>query len=145
MTQFVIDNSVVLSWCLEDEQNRYSTAILEHMDECEALVPAIWPLELTNALLTAERHKRIAEADVAHFLAMLKNIPIHVEPESVNGVLYEILPLARTQGLTTYDASYLDLAMRSGLPIATQDKALVKAARKCGVPLFPEKRTRKKS
>jgi predicted nucleic acid-binding protein len=145
LNRFVIDNSVVLSWCLEDEQNRYSTAILERMDACEALVPAIWPLEFTNALLMAERRKRIAEADVTHFLAMLKNIPIHVEPESVAGTLYEILPLARIHGLTTYDASYLNLAMRSGLPIATQDKALVKAARKCGVEIFGEKQSRKKS
>jgi predicted nucleic acid-binding protein len=136
MNRFVIDNSVVLCWCLEDEGCRYADALLEQIPQCEALVPAIWPLELTNALLMAERRKRITEAELTRSLSILKNFPIQVEQEPPERAWTEVLSLARSQGLTTYDASYLDLAMRTGLPIATLDKALRKAARKAQVSVY---------
>lgn len=145
MNRFVIDNSVLLSWYLEDEGSGYADAILEQLDECEMLAPAIWALEFSNALLMAERRKRLTTAETTHILSIVETLPWSIEQESPERSWNEILQLARAQSLTTYDASYLDLAMRSGLPIATQDKALVKAARKCGVAVFAEKRSRKKS
>lgn len=145
MKRFVVDNSVVVSWFFKDELNAYTNAIRQGLDETQAFVPAIWPLEFANVLLTAERRKRLTEAEVSHVLNVSQSLPISIEQEPPERVWVEILHLARAHSLTTYDASYLDLAMRSGLPIATQDKALVKAARKCGVAIFAERRSRKKS
>lgn len=137
--RFVVDNSVVMAWCFEDETNNYTDSILDRLEESEAVVPAIWPLEAGNVLLVAERNSRLDRADVMRFLELVSSLPIAVEQESPTRMLTEIVALARELGLTTYDASYLDLAMRSGLPIATQDKSLMKAARKCGVALLATK------
>lgn len=136
LSRFVLDNSVVMAWCFEDEENPYVDAVLNSMETVEAMVPAIWPLELGNALLMAERKKRLSEASVVRFLSLVGTLPILVEQEAPERMLKEILSLARDCGLSTYDASYLDLAMRLGLPIATQDDSLKKAAQKVRVPFF---------
>lgn len=102
----------------------------------KAFVPAIWLLEVGNGILVAERRNRIALGDGPAFLDSLAAMPIQVEPESADRVLGEILDLARKHQLSTYDASYLDLAMRRKIPLATQDKALIRAATACGVALF---------
>ncbi len=143
--RFVIDNSVVMGWCFENEGNRYAEAVLESLETGEALVPAIWPLEVGNVLLVAERKKRLSEASVVRFLALLNSLPITVEPEPPERMLKEIVSLARAYNLSTYDASYLDLAMRLGLPIATQDASLARAAKKCRVPAFDPESPREKS
>ncbi len=136
MSGFVVDNSVVVSWFFNDEMNAYTRAIRRKLDTEQAFVPALWPLEFSNVLLAAERRKRLTEADVSQILTILQSTPISVEQEPPERAWTEILSLARSQGLTTYDASYLDLAMRMGLPLATLDKALKKAARKVQVPLY---------
>mgnify|MGYP001358264815 FL=1 len=135
-TRFVVDASVVMAWCFCDAGNRYADAVLESLETGEALVPAIWPLEVGNVLLVAERKKRLSEASLVRFLALLRNLPITVEQETPDRMLTEIVSLARTHHLSTYDASYLDLAMRLGLPIATRDALLAKAAKTCRVPAF---------
>lgn len=140
--RFVVDNSVVLSWCFEDEGSRYAEAVLESLETAEAFVPAIWPLEVGNVLLVAERKKRLSQAAVVRFLALLGGLPITVEQESPERMLKEIVSLAREHGLSTYDASYLDLAMAHGLPLATLDASLAKAAKKCSVPAFNPSRSR---
>ncbi len=133
---FVVDNSVVMGWCFENKGNRYAEAVLESLETGEALVPAIWPLEVGNVLLVAERKKRLSEASVVRFLALLNSLPITIEQETPERMLKEIVSLARAHELSTFDASYLDLAMRLGLPIATQDSSLTRAAKKCRVPAF---------
>ena len=143
--RFVVDNSVVMAWCFEDEAGAYADAVLQRLEDGEAVVPAIWPLEIGNVLLVAERKRRLGKADVARFLELIRGLPISVEQESPGRMLTDIIALAREFRLSTYDASYLDLAMRLGLPIATQDQALAKAARTCGVPIFSEKKARKRS
>lgn len=135
-SRFVIDNSVVMSWCFEDEGNGYAEAVLESLISTEAFAPAIWPLEVGNVLLVAERKKRLSQAAVVRFLALLGGLPIAVEQESPERMLKEIVSLAREYGLSTYDASYLDLAMRLDLPLATRDTSLVRAAKKSKVPAF---------
>ncbi|PWB76788.1 MAG: VapC toxin family PIN domain ribonuclease [Candidatus Methylomirabilota bacterium] len=135
-TRFVVDTSVVMAWCFQDAGNRYADTVLESLETGEAFVPAIWPLEVGNVLLVAERKKRLSEASLVRFLALLRNLPITVEQETPDRMLTEIVSLARTHHLSTYDASYLDLAMRLGLPIATQDTQLAKAAKTCRVPAF---------
>ncbi len=134
--RLVVDNSVVMSWCFEDEGNGYAEAVLESLESGEVLVPAIWPLEVGNVLLVAERKKRLGRAAVVRFLALLGGLPITVEQEPPERMLKEILSLAREHRLSTYDASYLDLAMRLDLPLATRDAPLAKAAKKCRVPVF---------
>jgi len=134
--RFVVDNSIVMAWCFEDERNEYADSVLECLEAGEAFVPAIWPLEVGNVLLVAERKKRLSEASIIRFLALVNNLPITVEQETPERMLKEILSLARENGLSTYDASYLDLAMRLGLPISTKDKVLLKAAKKCQIPVF---------
>lgn len=131
--RFVVDNSIVMAWCFEDEASEYADIVLESLEEGEAVVPAIWPLEVGNVLLVAERKRRLGKADVVRFLKLVNSLPLVVEQETPERMLTDIVALARDLGLSTYDASYLDLAMRSGLPIATQDKLLMKAAKKCGV------------
>lgn len=140
--RFVVDNSVVMSWCFEDEGNSYAEAVLDSLETGEAFVPAIWPLEVGNVLLVAERKKRLSEASVVRFLALLGGLPITVEQETPERMLKEIVSLARKYGLSTYDASYLDLAMRLGLPISTRDASLIKGAKRCRVPAYEPARAR---
>ena len=139
MQQFVIDNSVVMSWCFQDETNKYADTVLEYLEEGSAYVPAIWPLEVSNVLLVAERRKRLSQADSSRFISLLFELPIIVEQESPERMLSEILALARAYKLSSYDASYLDLAMRKGLPIATTDKNIIAAAKKSNVPVVSGK------
>ncbi len=136
--QFVLDASVTLAWCFEDEAGPYADAVLERFTEATALAPIIWPLEVGNALVVAERRGRVTAADTARFLNLLRQLPIVVEGETASRLFGEILALAREHRLSTYDAAYLDLAMRSGLPLATQDTALREAAARCGVKAYLE-------
>ena len=133
--RFVVDNSVVMAWCFLDEAAHYADAILGMLVQGTALVPAIWPLEIGNVLVAAERKKRLSKADSARFLALVTNLPITVVQESPERMLTEIVALARMYQLSTYDATYLDLAMREDIPLATMDKALLSAARRCRVPV----------
>ena len=132
---FVIDNSIVMAWCFSDETNQYADGILDCLESSTAFVPSIWPLEVGNVLLVAERKKRLSKADSVRFLALLAQLPIIVEQEPPERMLKEILSLARDYNLSSYDASYLDLAMRRGLPLATQDMHLISAAKNCQVTL----------
>jgi predicted nucleic acid-binding protein len=133
---FVIDNSVVMSWCFKDEISPYADAVLDRLQESTALAPSIWPLEVVNMLLVAERNKRLREADSVRFMTLLSQLPIVVEYERKGSMMNDLLALARANGLSSYDASYLDLAMRRGIPIATVDNRLIEAAEKADVPIF---------
>ena len=133
---FVMDNSVSMSWCFQDEANDYSDAALDMLAESTVVVPSIWPLEVVNVLLVAERKQRITESDSIRFLTLLSQLPIVVDFETPGEMMKNILTLARANALSSYDASYLDLAMRRGLPLATLDNRLLKAARKVGVPIL---------
>ena len=133
---FVIDNSIVMTWCFEDETDQYAETVLDRLQSFTALVPAIWPLEVGNVLLVAERKKRLTAGDSSRFLALLSDLPIVVEQETPERMIKEIFALARDVNLSSYDASYLDLAVRKGLPLATLDKNLMRAARKIKLPIF---------
>jgi predicted nucleic acid-binding protein len=133
--QFVVDNSVVMSWCFKDETNNYADTVLDRLTELVAVVPSIWPLEVVNVLLVAERQKRLSESDSIRFLTLLSQLPILVEYEGPE-MMKELLALARSNNLSSYDASYLDLAMRKGVPIATLDNKLIEAAKRIDVPIL---------
>jgi predicted nucleic acid-binding protein len=136
---FVIDNSVVMSWCFEDETSKYTDAVLGYLAQATAYVPAVWPLEVSNVLLVAQRRNRLSRADSSRFITLLFELPIIVEQESPERMLTEIFSLAREYKLSSYDASYLDLAMRKGLPLATTDKNLLAAAKRSRIPILSGK------
>jgi len=99
-------------------------------------VPPLWPLEVANALLVGERRSRITPAETARFLAILATFPITVDDETVAHAWLDTVHLARAQNLSSYDAAYLELALRGGLPLAALDGKLKTAAQAVGVPLF---------
>ena len=136
MKSFVIDNSVVMAWYFEDEASDYTVSVLESLSKYDCIVPSVWPLEVANTLIVGERRGRATEARAARFIALLDALPIHVDPETIKHALSDTLQLAREHTLSSYDAAYLELAMREGVPLATQDKALKKAALNCGVKIF---------
>lgn len=133
---FVVDNSIVMAWCFRDETSPYAQKVLESLAYHEAIAPAVWPLEVCNVLVVAERKKLLHKSDSTQFLSLLHDLPIRVEQESAGRMFTDILTLAREHGITTYDASYLDLAIRLGLSLATLDTALRSAAKRSRVPLF---------
>jgi len=133
---FVVDNSVVMSWCFKEETNNYANIVLNRLTEAAAVVPSIWPLEVVNVLLVAERQKRLSDSDSIRFITLLSQLPIVVEHERSEMMMKEFLVLARANNLPSYDTSYLHLAMRKGFPIATLDNKLIEAARRIDVPIL---------
>ena len=133
---FVLDNSVVMTWCFEDETSDYADAVLESIASTSALVPAIWPLEVVNVLWVAEKKKRLEPADTIRFIELLRSLPIEVVKETTDKRMRDLLGLARSANISSYDASYLDLAMRHGLPLATLDQQLRLAAKEQNVRIF---------
>jgi len=135
---FVLDNSVVMAWGLREERTEEAHRVIRMLVQGKARVPAIWPLEFANAMLIAERRKRLSDASAAWLRESILSLPISVVTETPAHVVTAVLALAREQGLSVYDASYLDLAMREGLPLATLDDRLRDAARRCSVRLLVE-------
>ena len=131
----MLDASVVVGWAFEDEGDAYADAALEVTSERGAVVPALWEFEVVNALIVGERRKRILPADSERFLALLKALPIEVE-QTQSHSFTELGQLAREQSLTVYDAAYLAVAVRRGLPLATQDRKLGQAAYRSGIVVF---------
>jgi predicted nucleic acid-binding protein len=133
---FVIDASAAVVWCFDDEATTATHALLDRFEEEYAEVPCLRHMEMANALAVGERHGRITPARTSEFIALIAGIPIVVGEQTPLLALSTVLDLARSEGLSAYDASYLKLAMRRGLPLATRDDALVKAARRVGVTLL---------
>jgi predicted nucleic acid-binding protein len=131
----VIDASLTLGWCFEDEANPFSDSVLAHLETDTAVVPAVWPLEVANALVVGERRGRLTEAQTSRFLDLLAQLPIDVEPALPAAIFGAVISAARGHRLTSYDASYLELAERRGVPLATQDDRLREAAVTAGVSL----------
>lgn len=137
MSVFVLDCSIAVAWLFDDEASPATNALLDRLRDDGALVPGLWRLELGNVLVQAERRDRIAAVQIAAYLDLLDRLPIVTDAETESRALREILTLARTENLTTYDAAYLELAMRRNAELATRDKALIRAARRVGVKTLP--------
>lgn len=136
---FVLDNSVTMSWCFPDEHDSYAQDVLKDLPGTAAAVPTLWPMEVANILLVGERRGRISQADSATFIGLLEGLPIRIDDETSEHAMKASLNLARAQGLSVYDATYLELALRRGLPIATLDAKLKLAASHLGVALYAAK------
>jgi len=136
VSDLVLDASLALQWFLVDEADRkYSLSVLSSLSEKQAVVPLLWFYEVGNGLLMAYRRKRIAQDQIDGFLTRLKNLPIQAAPQAPIDVL-DLPALAQTHSLTNYDAAYLSLPLRLGLPLATSDAALRRAATAAAVPIF---------
>jgi predicted nucleic acid-binding protein len=133
---FVVDASVALAWCFDDEQVAAADRALARLASEEALAPAIWPLEVANGLRQAERRGRIDAGDVPHLRELLLALPVQVEPVSLQTALGEVLEIAKEHELTSYDAAYLVLAARRDLPLATADGRLERACASLGVEVL---------
>jgi len=132
----VIDASVALAWCFPDEASDYADAVLVALEGQTAMVPAIWPVEIANALMIGERRKRIRQPEVRRFIELLKGLSILEDGQPLADTVSNILPLAREYDLSAYDAAYLNVAVRHGAPLATLDAALQKASRASGIKIF---------
>ena len=131
---FLLDASVALAWCFADETTPKTEAILERLADDSAIVPTLWEFEVANALLVAERRHRLSESQSARFIELLTRLPIHVDVTSSD--MAGVLAIGRRHGLSAYDSSYLVLAERDGVPLATGDEKLRSAASRAGVPLM---------
>jgi predicted nucleic acid-binding protein len=137
MDAFVLDCSATLPWVFADEASPAADALLERLVRGErAWVPALWHLELGNVLLGAKRRNRIDQAGIEAFLARISIYDIAVDDQTMERAWQKTLDLALQHGLSTYDAAYLELALRRGLPVATLDRELIAAARACGVTVL---------
>ena len=137
MAVFVPDASVSLGWCFSDEATPYTDALLDRLIAGEEVaVPSHWPLEILNGVIQAKRKGRVTEQTVEGFLSSLISFQIVVDAEQGFLRLRAIRELAERHQLTSYDAAYLELAIRLGLPLATLDGALQRAARAENVALI---------
>ena len=125
MAGLVLDSSVALAWLLPDER---SAATLDRVISDRAIVPGLWPLEVGNALLVAQRRKRITSEQRFAALRVLSDLPISVDAETASRAWTDTVALADRHRLTLYDAAYLELAVRRSLPLATFDANLRRAA-----------------
>ena len=136
MTEIVVDASTALSWCFPDETSEHADAILAALEGKTILVPAVWGLEIANAVLVGERSKRLRQPEIRRFTTLLQSLPVVQDARPVTAYISEVLPVAREYSLTAYDAGYLELSMRHSAPLATLDAKLKRAARRAGVEIF---------
>jgi len=139
MTDFVLDNSVAMRWVLQTEKKSdqaYAENVLKSLLEANALVPNLWHLEATNVLLGAEKRSELCIGEVEGFISQLEGLPISVDPLTSNQSFTHILSLSRAYNLSSYDAAYLELAIRESIPLASLDKYLLKAAKKAGIQIY---------
>ncbi len=136
MSLCVLDASFTFQWLFEDEASAEGDAALASIRLGGAAVPALWPVEITNVLGLAERRGRLTPDGVAGALALLRPLPLDVAAPPSLAEAVGVLDLMRQHRLTAYDATYLDLAARLKLPLATKDRELLAAAPLVGVPLF---------
>lgn len=133
---FVLDCSVAMAWCFEDEVAEYSEKVFDSLAKLRAIVPPLWLLEVSNVLLLAQRKKRISKIQLVEFKDTLSQLPIHVDYSSIHRSMSSVMQVAEETQLTIYDACYLELALHSKLPLATLDQDLIKVARQMNVKIF---------
>jgi predicted nucleic acid-binding protein len=129
----VIDASVTMAWCFEDETTPFTESVLRRLASESAWVTAIWPYEVANVLLGAERRGRITQRQTMRFLELLRALPITIDESGPTRAWEQTVTFGRTHSLTSYDAAYLELAARMDMPLASQDVQLLNACRAVGV------------
>jgi len=135
--RLVLDASIALAWCFDDEASPATEALLDQVKTHGAVVPTLWHLELGNVLLAAERRGRTIEGGIVVRLSLFARLPIEIDVETSGRAWRETLVLARAERLTLYDSAYLELAVRRGLPLATRNQDLAAAAKRVAVSILP--------
>lgn len=133
---FVLDGSVMTAACFPDEQPEYALMVVAALKTHKAIVPAIWPAEVANALMSGYRRKRCPYAHVVESLSMIARLPVSVDPAFFSETMPMAAGIAKAFELSVYDASYVELALRYQLPLATLDNAMQRAADEFGVRCF---------
>ena len=133
---FVVDASVALAWCFEDERSDLADGWLSLLATGHALAPGIWPLEVANGLRNAERRGRLGPGEFSEASTLLRSLPVRVEPVGTADALGDVADLARRLDLSVSDAAYVALASRRGLPLATLDARLREAGARAGVEVL---------
>jgi predicted nucleic acid-binding protein len=133
---FVIDNSVALAWCFEDEHTQPVMELLDRIAETGAFAPSLWPLEALNGLLMAERRRRVDARRRQRLAGFLRALPVTLDAETGDQAWTATARLAERHRLSVYDAAYLELAQRRKLPLATLDEDLIKAAKALGTTVL---------
>lgn len=138
MNRFVLDASIVLTWCFPDEQAQKAQEVSERIASGDTVVvPAFWRHEILNALLVGERRNRLTPELIRMFIADLNRLPVNVDDGATPDTVFNTTQaLCRKHGLTAYDAAYLEIAIRGGHPLATADDDLRRAAVAEGVPVL---------
>ncbi len=134
---FVLDSSVALSWVLPDESNPAVDSLCDRLTDDVALVPPVWPLEIGNALLVGMKRGRLTSRDLSRLLTEIRALPIEIDSASTARSLEDTLRIAQRYELTTYDASYIELAKRRGVALATLDHRLREACLSAKITLLP--------
>ncbi|WP_420442753.1 type II toxin-antitoxin system VapC family toxin [Candidatus Palauibacter sp.] len=129
----MLDCSVTMAWVFPDEATEETARLRDALRDGRAFVPALWPIEVANVLLFAARRGRIAETDWPRVWGNLETLPITIDPVSTSRIRGTVLDTAHANGLSVYDATYLELASRMRLPLATLDRSLGEAARAAGL------------
>jgi predicted nucleic acid-binding protein len=142
LSQVVVDASIALAWCFPDETSDYADTVLVSLEGKTILVPSVWSLEISNAVLVGERRKRLNQPEIKQFTTLLESLSIVQDTRPVASHVSDLLPLARACSLTAYDAAYLELSIRHSAPLATLDDRLQKAAKLAGVIIFTGKASR---
>lgn len=137
MTNFVLDCSIAMVWCFEDEANAKADALLERVRFEGAVVPALWHWEVANVLALAVRKHRLSQRDAQARLTLLGRLPIATDAEGPARAWNEAFALAQSQALTIYDSAYLELALRLGIGLATLDKRLRQAGQSLKITVLP--------
>jgi len=140
--RFVLDNSVTMRWLFGDgspSDQTYAKQVLASIPEASVLVPGVWSLEVANGIARAEKKFGLTEARSAEFVHALQQMHIQVDSETSVHAMGDTLQLARRYNVSAYDAAYLELALREGLPLATLDEGLIKAVKKAGAKRFISK------
>ena len=135
VNEIVLDCSIAVSWCFEDESSEKTDLLFGIVRDNGAWIPNLWHLEVVNVLIQAVKRNRIEYSDIPKRLKLLSKLPIKTDNETHLRAFSDIVHLAEETGLTSYDAAYLELASRRGLFLATSDKSLHKAAKVLGIPI----------
>jgi len=132
----VIDASVALAWCLPGEATARTEALLDRVTDTDAVASAIWPIEIANILLMSEKRGRTTQGGTLASVQLLSGLNVALDFDVISSAFSSVLSLAREHNLTVYDATYLEIALRRRLPLATNDSPLQTAAERAGVEIL---------
>ena len=131
---FILDCSVAVAWCFEDETSAYTDSVLASFNKANAIVPKLWHIEVANVLLMAQKRGRINDNGIFHFLSLLEKLPIM--DDKTDRTIIDLVMLSQKYQLTSYDGCYLNLCLQYNLPLATMDKKLISALQSAGGKIY---------